>query len=80
MVSPRELFQKAFIATKENKFEEAKQNYRSALEIDPEYSMAWNNLGWILYDQDQQYQEAEKCYKLAIKADKKKIRIWAFWI
>ena len=67
MPSPRDLFKKAYTSTQEMKFEDAKRFYREVLALDTHYSMAWNNLGWILYDQDQQYVEAEKCYKFALK-------------
>ena len=50
MPSPRENFQKAFAAALEKKYEDAKFYYRETLALNPEYSMAWSNLGWILYD------------------------------
>jgi tetratricopeptide (TPR) repeat protein len=71
MPSSRELFKKAYQASNEENYDLAEKNYRQALEIDPNYSMAWNNLGWILFDQKQKYNEAEKCYSKAIKLDKK---------
>ncbi|MHA1620117.1 MAG: tetratricopeptide repeat protein [Promethearchaeota archaeon] len=76
MPSPRELFQKAFAAALEKKYEDAKLFYRETLTLDPEYSMAWSNLGWILYDQDQNYTEAEECYTKAVKFDKNNFHAW----
>lgn len=76
MPSSRELFKKAFQASNEENYDLAEKNYRQALEIDPNYSMAWNNLGWILFDQRQQYREAERCYLKAISLDKKNFFAW----
>ncbi len=41
--------------------------------------MAWNNLGWILYDQQQKYKDAERCHKKALKWDKKNFFAWNNW-
>ena len=76
MVSSRELFKQGYNAFNNKQFEKAENYYRKCLEIDPNYSMAWNNLGWILHDQNQQYKEAEKCYNQALKADKKNYYAW----
>jgi tetratricopeptide (TPR) repeat protein len=76
MPSPRKLFQKAFSAAQEKNYKNAKHFYRETLALDPEYSMAWNNLGWILYDQDQKYTEAEDCYSKALKFDKNNFHAW----
>jgi len=76
MVSSRELFKQGYNASNNKLYENAKEYYRKCLKIDPDYSMAWNNLGWILHDQNQQFDEAEKCYNLALKADKKNYYAW----
>ncbi|QEE17629.1 tetratricopeptide repeat protein [Promethearchaeum syntrophicum] len=76
MVSSRELFKQGYNASNNKQYDKAKKFYRNCLEIDPDYSMAWNNLGWILYDQNQQFKEAEKCYNQALKADKKNYYAW----
>jgi tetratricopeptide (TPR) repeat protein len=69
MVGSRELFQRAYKLSDLRKYDEAAALYREVLKIDPSYSMAWNNLGWILYDQKDIVDEAEKCYNNALKFD-----------
>lgn len=76
MPSSRELFKQAYNASNEKNYDLAEQSYRDALEIDPNYSMAWNNLGWVLYDQKQQFREAERCYSKAISLDEKNYHAW----
>ncbi|MHA1519941.1 MAG: tetratricopeptide repeat protein [Promethearchaeota archaeon] len=76
MSSPRELFQRAYKASNDRQFEQAKQIYLQVIKLDPNYSMAWNNLGWIYYDQYQNYSEAESCYKTALKCDKNNYYAW----
>ncbi len=46
-------------------FGAAKNKYREALEISPEYPTTLNNLGMVLL-QEKKYTEAEKCFKKAI--------------
>lgn len=79
MPSPRELFKLAYEADHNRKFEKSVKLYRQALKLNPKYSMAWNNVGWILYDQYQQYKEATHCYKKALKFDKKNFYAWNNW-
>ena len=76
MPSPREMFKLAYDASHLKNFEEAEKYYRQALALNPKYSMAWNNLGWILYDQQQQYKEAENCYRKALKWNKNNFFAW----
>lgn len=76
MPSPRILFQEAYKADEEGDFLKAEKIYRQILKLDPKYSMAWNNLGWILYDQQQKYKEAEKCYKKSLRCDKNNFVAW----
>lgn len=46
-------------------FSDAKNKYREALEISPEYPTTLNNLGMVLL-QEKKYTEAEKCFKKAV--------------
>lgn len=46
-------------------FSAAKNKYREALEISPEYPTTLNNLGMVLL-QEKKYTEAEKCFKRAV--------------
>ena len=69
MAGSRELFQRAYKLSDLGKFEEAEACYREVLKLDPTYSMAWNNLGWILFDQKDIVDEAELCYKNALRYD-----------
>lgn len=45
---------------KEGKYEEAIKSYKEALEIDPNYIKAWNNLGYV-YSKLGRIDEAKKC-------------------
>ncbi len=47
-------------------FSAAKNKYREALEISPEYPTTLNNLGMVLL-QEKKYTEAEKCFKKAVE-------------
>lgn len=58
----------AFLATAPEHREEALGYYRKALAIDPNYSQAFNNMGWT-YEQMGQSQEAIAHYRKALKAD-----------
>lgn len=46
-------------------FSAAKNKYREALDISPEYPTTLNNLGMVLL-QEKKYTEAEKCFKKAV--------------
>jgi tetratricopeptide (TPR) repeat protein len=76
MPSVRELFQAAYTASNDRNFGHAIEIYRKCVKFDRHYSMAWNNLGWLLYDQYQEYEEARKCYEKALKEDKKNFYAW----
>ena len=48
------------------KYKEAEEEYRKAIEINPEYAKTHNNLGVLLKNLER-YEEAEKEYRKAIK-------------
>ncbi len=50
----------------QKKYEEAKEEYRKALEIDPEFAKAHNNLGNVYFKQNL-FEEAEWKYKKALE-------------
>ena len=50
--------------------------YRNAINIDSKYSSPWNNLGVLLMDELQRYNEAEEAYLEAIKIDSAHARPW----
>ena len=58
------------------RYAEAEQAYRRALEIDPKYVHAWGNLGNLLSDKLQRYDEAEQAYLKALKTDPKHVNTW----
>lgn len=76
MTGLSELFQKAYRASESGMYQAAQDYYKDLLKKDPTYSMAWNNLGWITYDQLQIYEFAEKCYKNALKHNKRNYLAW----
>ena len=47
---------------------EAIRSWEKAIEIDPSYAAAWNNLG-IAYEQQGKFDDARKAYDKAIKLD-----------
>lgn len=51
-------------------WKEAIYRWERAVEIDPEYAQAWNNLG-IGYEQDGRFDEALAAYEKALKLDPK---------
>lgn len=51
-------------------WKEAEFRWEKAVELDPTYSAAWNNLG-IAYEQQGKFAEALKAYDKATKADPK---------
>ena len=61
----RELLIKAYEYHKDNKLEEAKQTYISALKLDATNYEAYNNLG-VIYNQLRENQNAIECYQKAI--------------
>jgi Flp pilus assembly protein TadD len=53
---------------------EATSRWEKAIEIDPTYAAAWNNLG-IAYEQQGKFEEANKSYNKAIALDPKNDQI-----
>ena len=51
-------------------WKEAEFQWEKAVELDPTYSAAWNNLG-IAYEQQGKFAEALKAYDKAVKIDPK---------
>lgn len=58
-----------------NSIVDAEVAYRKALELDPDYVSAWNNLGNVLYGQ-QRYHEAEAAYRKALELDSEYVIVW----
>ena len=52
----------------QQRYEEAEQAYRQAIELDPNYAKAYYNLG-ILLDDQQRYDEAEQVFRQTIELD-----------
>ena len=61
---------------KVQRYAEAEQAHRQALEIDPKYTSAWVNLGNLLSNNLQRYEEAEQAYRQAIEIDPKEAVAW----
>ena len=55
-------------------WKEAAYRWLKAVEIDPSYSAAWNNLA-IAYEQQGNFQEAQKAYEKALQLDPKNTMI-----
>ena len=68
------LFEEGKAANKQNKFEEAKNIYKSILENDPNCIEAWNNLGVTLCELDQ-YRRALDAYN-KIKENSRTAKTW----
>lgn len=49
-------------------WKEASFRWEKAVELDPSYASAWNNLG-IAYEQQGKFDDAQKAYTKAIKLD-----------
>ena len=58
-----------FAVAKIGQWKEATYRWLKAVEIDPTYAAAWNDLG-IAYEQQGKFEEALKAYEKAIKLDK----------
>lgn len=56
------------LVAQKNLWNEAVRSWEKAVEIDPTYSAAWNNLG-IAYEQQGKFDDARKSYDKAIKLD-----------
>ena len=55
-------------------WKEATYRWEKAVEIDPSYAAAWNNLG-IGYEHEGRFEEARKAYEKAVALDPKNILI-----
>jgi Flp pilus assembly protein TadD len=55
-------------------WKEATYRWEKAVELDPTYAAAWNNLG-IAYEHDGRFEEARKAYEKAVALDPKNILI-----
>lgn len=63
-----DFFSRAYKAQEAKKFSEAEELYRKAIELNPNYAYAYNNLGNILSNLER-YDEAEGFYRKAIDLD-----------
>ena len=59
-------FEKGFRFSKLKRYEEAIEQYKLAIQYNPSYSRAYNNMGVVLYELNR-FEEAMKQYKLAIQ-------------
>ena len=57
------------LANQLQRYNEAEQAYKKAVEVDPVLAYPWYGLGNLLADQLQRYDEAEQAYKKAIEVD-----------
>jgi tetratricopeptide (TPR) repeat protein/NAD-dependent SIR2 family protein deacetylase len=64
-----ELFLTANEAIEAKNYKEAEQSYRKVIEINPNVSVVYNNLGYLLARDFNRRDEAEKLYRQAIKLD-----------
>ena len=55
-------------------WKEATYRWEKAVQLDPTYAAAWNNLG-IGYEHDGRFEEARQAYEKAVKLDPKNILI-----
>ena len=57
-----------------NLWNEALYRWQKAVELDPTYAAAWNNLA-IAYEHEGKFEEAKKAYEAALKLDPKNLMI-----
>jgi Flp pilus assembly protein TadD len=55
-------------------WKEATYRWEKAVEIDPTYAAAWNNLG-IAYEHEGRFEDARKAYEKAVALDPKNVLI-----
>ena len=55
-------------------WKEATYRWEKAVELDPSYAAAWNNLG-IAYEHEGRFEDARKAYEKAVALDPKNILI-----
>ena len=57
-----------------NLWNEAQYRFQKAVELDPTYAAAWNNLA-IAYEHDGRFEDAKKAYEQALQLDPKNLMI-----
>ena len=57
-----------------NLWNEALYRWQKAVELDPSYAAAWNNLA-IAYEHEGKFEEAKKAYERALELDPKNLMI-----
>ncbi|MCP5353288.1 MAG: tetratricopeptide repeat protein [Chromatiales bacterium] len=65
-----------WLHTQLERYDEAEQAYRRAIEIDPKYAYPWNGLGNLLADHRNRPDEAEQAYRRAIEIDPEFVWPW----
>ena len=55
-------------------WKEARYRWEKAVELDPSYAQAWNNLA-IAYEHEGKFEEARKAYEKALELDPKNLLI-----
>ncbi len=63
------LFLKASLAEREKKYDQAEQLFHKVLEIDPNHSVALNDLGYMLADKTTRYTDALKYIRKAVELE-----------
>lgn len=61
-------YEEGYDYSQKQKFDKAIVSYRKAVELDPKFAFAWDNLG-LSYRKTGNYDEALKCYKKSIEID-----------
>ena len=59
------------IATGQKKIELAKENYEKCINVDPNFSIAYSNLGLLYFHNSKDYKKAEELYKKSISLNPK---------
>ena len=58
---------KGLICASQNKYEESLSSYKQAIKIDPNFALAYNNIGLLIYNKNEKnYKDAESYYKKSI--------------
>jgi len=66
----RKAYERGLGAVKKNKLDQAEQEFRKAVQIDPKYAEAWLELGKVL-ERGERYPEARAAYAKSLAADSK---------
>ena len=59
------------IASGQKKIDEAKESYEKSIKVDPNFSMAYSNLGLLYFHHKNDYKKAENLYKKSISLNTK---------